>query len=259
MKYYLIENENNHGKLRKNGKHGWYYPTRKKGIQGIVIHTAEGAPAENVAKYFTFNTRPASAHAVVDESIIINLLPDTAVAFHVRGNNSKTLGLEIAYWAHKWGENLQLEDMLLNNAAKWCRKKALEHDIPITRLNKSSWAKGQKGFMAHSDLDPSRRTDPGDEFPWDKFLSYVAGEKPEFKRQAPPWCGKIFKFSVPLTKGSEIAQWQDAVGGLVADGLYGKMSVARCKEVQREVGLVPDGIVGPQTWYATFQLPKRGN
>lgn len=259
MKYYLIENENNHGKLRKNGKHGWYYPTRKKGIQGIVIHTAEGAPAENVAKYFTFNTRPASAHAVVDESIIINLLPDTAVAFHVRENNSKTLGLEIAYWAHKWGENLQLEDMLLNNAAKWCRKKALEHDIPITRLNKSSWAKGQKGFMAHSDLDPSRRTDPGDEFPWDKFLSYVAGEKPEFKRQAPPWCGKIFKFSVPLTKGSEIAQWQDAVGGLVADGLYGKMSVARCKEVQREVGLVPDGIVGPQTWYATFQLPKRGN
>ena len=259
MKYYLIENENNHGKLRKNGKHGWYYPTRKKGIQGIVIHTAEGAPAENVAKYFTFNTRPASAHAVVDESIIINLLPDTAVAFHVRGNNSKTLGLEIAYWAHKWGENLQLEDMLLNNAAKWCRKKALEHDIPITRLNKSGWAKGQKGFMAHSDLDPSRRTDPGDEFPWDKFLSYVAGEKPEFKRQAPPWCGKIFKFSVPLTKGSEIAQWQDAVGGLVADGLYGKMSVARCKEVQREVGLVPDGIVGPQTWYATFQLPKRGN
>ncbi len=259
MKYYLIENENNHGKLRKNGKHGWYYPTRKKGIQGIVIHTAEGAPAENVAKYFTFNTRPASAHAVIDESIIINLLPDTAVAFHVRGNNSKTLGLEIAYWAHKWGENLQLEDMLLNNAAKWCRKKALEHDIPITRLNKSGWAKGQKGFMAHSDLDPSRRTDPGDEFPWDKFLSYVAGEKPEFKRQAPPWCGKIFKFSVPLMKGSEIAQWQDAVGGLVADGLYGKMSVARCKEVQREVGLVPDGIVGPQTWYATFQLPKRGN
>lgn len=259
MKYYLIENENNHGKLRKNGKHGWYYANRKKGIQGIVIHTAEGAPAENVAKYFTFNTRPASAHAVVDESVIINLLPDTSVAFHVKGNNSKTLGLEIAYWAHKWGENLQLEDMLLNNAAKWCRKKALEYDIPIVRLNKNSWAKGQKGLIAHSDLDPSRRTDPGDEFPWDKFLSYIAGEKPEFKRQAPPWCGRIFKFSAPLMKGADIGQWQDAVGGLVADGLYGKMSVARCKEVQREVGFVPDGIVGPQTWYATFQLPKRGN
>jgi len=60
-------------------------------------------------------------------------------------------------------------------------------------------------------------------------------------------------------KGEDIAQWQDAVGGLVADGVYGKISVGRCKEVQREVGLVPDGLVGPQTWYATFQLPKRGN
>ena len=53
MKFYLIENENKNAKLRKNGKYGWYYPKRKGGIQGIVIHTAEGAPAKNVAKYFT--------------------------------------------------------------------------------------------------------------------------------------------------------------------------------------------------------------
>lgn len=259
MKYYLLENENLHAKLRKNGKHGWYYPKRKGGIQGIVVHTAEGAPALNVAKYFTFNTRPASAHVVVDESEIIDLLPDEAVAFHVRGHNSKSLGLEIAYWAHKWGENLQLEDLMLLNAAKWCRKKVLEYDIPIKRVNRDNWNKGAKGFIAHSDLDSERRTDPGDEFPWEKFLSYIDGEKPEFKRQAPPWSGRVYKFNVPLMRGADIAQWQDAAGGLVADGLYGKMSVGRCKEIQKEVGLIPDGIVGPQTWYATFQLPKRGN
>ncbi len=56
-----------------------------------------------------------------------------------------------------------------------------------------------------------------------------------------------------------VAGAQDAVGGLGGDGIYGKLSVGRCKELQREAGLVPDGLVGPQTWYATFKLPKRGN
>ena len=259
MKYYLLDNENTHGKLRKDGRHGWFYPSRRKKIKGIVIHTAEGAPAENVAKYFTINSRPASAHAVVDETQIINLLPDDYTAFHVRGHNSSTLGLEIAYWAHKWGENLQLEDLILYNAAKWCRTKIAEYDIPLTRLSLDSWSKGKKGFLAHADLDPNRRTDPGVEFNWEKFLSYIDGEKPEFKRQAPAWTGRVFIYTQPYMRGADIAQWQDAVGGLVADGIYGKISGGKCKEIQREVGLTPDGLVGPQTWYETFKLPKRGN
>jgi len=259
VKYYLLDNENTHGKLRKDGRHGWFYSERKKPIKGIVIHTAEGAPAVNVANYFRINSRPASAHVVVDEVNTIPLLPDDYTAFHVKGHNSSTLGIEIAYWAHKWGENVHIEDLLLYNAAKWCRNKAALYEIPSVRLTADAWSKGKKGFIAHADLDPKRRTDPGIEFPWNKFLSYIEGEKPEYNRQAPAWSGRVFKYSQPYMKGEDIAQWQDAVGGLVADGIYGKISVGRCKEVQREVGLVPDGLVGPQTWYATFQLPKRGN
>lgn len=259
MKYYLVENENKNAPTRKNGKNGWYDSSRTKSIQGIVIQTAEGSPAQSVANYYSHNIKPESSHVVVDESNIIELLPDNYTAFHLKEYDSTTLSMTIAYWAHKWGENLQLEDLLLNNAAKWCRKKVLEYNIPLKKITKENWHRSQKGFIGPSDLEPYKRTDPGDEFPWDKFLSYVDGEKPEFKRQAPPWSGRILKFAVPLMKGADIAQWQDASGGLVADGIYGKMSVGRCKEIQREVGLVPDGIVGPQTWYATFQLPKRGN
>ena len=85
MKYYLLENENLNSVKRKNGKYGWYYPRRRGSIQGIVIHSAEGNPAKNVAQYLTVNTEPASAHVVIDESTIVPLLPDECVAFHLSG------------------------------------------------------------------------------------------------------------------------------------------------------------------------------
>lgn len=259
MKYHLLENENLNSVKRKNGKYGWYYPRRRGSIQGIVIHSAEGNPAKNVAQYLTVNTEPASAHVVIDESTIVPLLPDEYVAFHLSGYNSKSLALGIAYWSHKWGENLQLEDLMLINIAKWCKQKAELYNLPISRVNKSNWARGQKGFIHADDFKDSSSKTVNVDFPWEKLLGYINGEKPSFKRQAPPWCGRVFAFKQPSMKGADIAQWQDAVGGLVADGLYGKLSVGRCKELQREAELIPDGLVGPQTWYATFQLPKRGN
>ena len=157
--------------MRKNNKYGWYDSRRKNSIQGIVIQTAEGAPAQTVASYYSHNNRPESSHVVVDESNIIELLPDDYTAFHLKDYDSTTLSLTIAYWAHKWGENLQLEDLLLNNAAKWCRKKILEHDIPIKKITRDNWKRSQKGFIGPSDLEPNKRTDPGIEFPWDKFFS----------------------------------------------------------------------------------------
>ena len=39
---------------------------------------------------------------------------------------------------------------------------------------------------------------------------------------------------------------------LVADGAYGPKSRAACIELQREKQLDADGIVGPDTWAATW-------
>ena len=77
MSFYLIDNENLQAKERPNGKRGWYYTSMKHPVQGIVVHTAEGGRnAINIAKYLAKTPRPASAHVVINDIDIVDLLPD---------------------------------------------------------------------------------------------------------------------------------------------------------------------------------------
>ncbi len=172
--YYLLSHPNSNAPVRENGQPGWYHTTRQSQISGIVVHTAEGRPAVGVAEYFTFNSRPASAHVVLDELVTIPLLPDEFTAFHAAGGNSRGLGIEIAAWAGKWGTiDAELERQLVEEAAKWCGRKAAMYGVPAIRLNAQQWASGQMGFIAHGDLQPDIRTDPGAAFRWDRFLLLV--------------------------------------------------------------------------------------
>ena len=256
MGFYLLENENPDASLRENGKKGYYYPRRSRDIQGIVVHTAEGGrEALGIAKYLAKTDRTASAHVVVDDKNIVNLLPDDFTAFHVRAHNSNTLGIELAYFASEWGLDKEYEDAVIALAAKWCSEKVELYNITPRRLNREEWLAGKSGFISHAELDPSRRTDPGMNFPWEQFFTLIKGKAyRKAKRQAPRWQGQVFYVKAPYMRGPDIEQWQDAAGGLTVDGIYGKNSAKRCMAIQKSSGLVQDGLVGPQTWYATFGI-----
>jgi len=193
MGYYLLDNENPNATLRDNGKKGWYYPRRTREIQGIVVHTAEGGrEALGIAKYLAKVDRPASAHSIVDDKSIINLLPDDFTAFHVRGHNSNSLGIEISYFASDWGKDKAYEDAVIAMAAKWCAEKSELYNIVPRRLNREEWLAGKQGFISHAELDPSRRTDPGMNFPWEQFFTLIKGKAyRKAKRQAPKWRGDV--------------------------------------------------------------------
>ena len=265
MSYYLVDNENPNAKLRSNGKKGHYYPSRSKQIQGIVVHTAEGGTkAVNIARYLSTTDRTASAHVVIDDNEIVDLVPDDFTAFHCKGSNSKALGLEIAYFASKWGEDPDYEEACIALSASWCAEKAQMYDIPIKRVNIDEWNAGEKGFISHAECDPSRRTDPGENFDWDKFFGYMTGmvepPKEETKiydfSKVPPYPGREFKRFSPLIRGEDVKQWQLAVGGLSGDGIYGGKSEQACIKFQKEHDLKVDGVVGKLTWEMTFAIQK---
>jgi len=273
MSFYLVENENPNAKVRGNGKKGQYYSSRSKPIQGIVVHTAEGGTkAVNIARYLSTTDRTASAHVVIDDKEIVDLVPDEYTAFHCRGSNSKSLGLEIAYFADKWGEDPVYEEAVIALSASWCAEKSELYDIPMERVTKEEWDAGKKGYISHAECDPARRTDPGANFDWDKFFSYMKGMvvddhdtefevvKEETKiydfSQVPAWPGRVFKRNAPLIRGRDVEQWQNAVGGLSGDGVYGGRSEQACIKFQKEHDLKADGVVGKITWDTTFAYQK---
>lgn len=181
MSYYLLENPN------PNGRH--YYPSRRTCKHGvppsqlphlIVIHTAESRPdikgedtgAEGISRYVSTTSREVSWHASIDSDSTIDVLPDDHVAWHVRGYNTCSIGVEIATQAHKWGELPEWwKTRIYRNVREWVAEKAAEHGIPLELINEHRAAQGGRGVIGHRHLDPSRRTDPGAGFEWDRILT----------------------------------------------------------------------------------------
>lgn len=176
MSFYLLDHPNPNGLS--------YSLTRSEPIRGIVLHTAENVAdtigpdggAEAVAKYGASTTR-ASWHVTVDKDSIIYMLPDRMQAWHVIGYNQTTLGIEQACQASKWNEYpADWVDAVITNTAtvvkQWCEL----YDIPMKRITKAEYDSGKRGILAHADLDPTRRSDPGADYPWDLLFEKLEAD-----------------------------------------------------------------------------------
>jgi peptidoglycan hydrolase-like protein with peptidoglycan-binding domain len=65
------------------------------------------------------------------------------------------------------------------------------------------------------------------------------------------------------TSGSGVTDWQQRMNGLgysvTVDGTYDAADAAAAKQVQTAKGLTVDGVTGPQTWAATFDVGNNGS
>lgn len=187
MGYYLLDNRN------PNGDH--FHRSRRQDLRVFVVHITAGLEdlslpdqsAERTARYAATTARQVSWHAGVDTDSIVWLLPDEYTAFHVQGFNSPSYGLEISKRTTNWHS---MPDAwvaaTLRNAAEVAHKVAMRNGIPFAKITAAQARAGQRGFIGHHELDPSRRSDPGlyngrNTFPWSQFLRMAASGSPQQK------------------------------------------------------------------------------
>lgn len=179
MGYLLFDRPNPHG--------DHFYRSRRQPIRLIVLHITAGLEhvkagadpsAEATANYAATTSRHVSWHVGVDADSIIELLPDWCTAWHVRGYNSPSLGLEMSKAHTVWqGMPRWWVEATLTNAATVCRWWVDRHRIPLRLLSRRDVDAGDAGFVYHSTLDPERRSDPGADFPIDWLFDLVRGER----------------------------------------------------------------------------------
>jgi N-acetylmuramoyl-L-alanine amidase len=116
-----------------------------------------------------------SSHYVVDEDGgIIRLVPENRRAWHAgisywRGHsalNGRSVGIEIVNPGHEWGYRA-FPVLQLAAVCDLCLQVLARHPIP------------GRNVVAHSDVAPDRKEDPGEKFDWEQLALNGVGIWPE--------------------------------------------------------------------------------
>jgi N-acetyl-anhydromuramyl-L-alanine amidase AmpD len=159
--------------------------TRTKGraIDVVVIHTAEVTErtdaAEAVARWFSRTSTQVSAHYCVDAESVVQCVRERDIAWHARGGNARSIGIELAGFAgqsaDEWSD--AYSRAVLERAAELTATICSRHRVPIKRLKATDLRSGRRGITGHADVSEAFRKsdhwDPGPHFPWPRFLALV--------------------------------------------------------------------------------------
>lgn len=172
-----------------------YHAPRRAMVTSYGIHTAESVldqvgsdtGAEGVAEFIANRGDPGSYHDVGDSDSAVAVVPPQWEAFHCRGGpNRWSLSYSFACRTTDWVRMaperragfLTVGARRVVDRIEWIETQAgwNRGRFPIRRITKAQAEAGVGGFFAHADMDPTRRTDPGLEFPWSEFLALVGEE-----------------------------------------------------------------------------------
>lgn len=148
----------------------------------IVVHATAGYATDHVTS--TWRKRKASAHWVIPDedepqhgTFFWATVSEAKAAYHVRDDissaphlgsganvNNRSLGIEIVNTQDVQGFTDPYSDWQIQSAVNivlyaWAKYPKLKHVI------------------SHARLDPSRRSDPGSNFPWAKFQEMILSHK----------------------------------------------------------------------------------
>ena len=192
------------GAARKDG--GVPYPfvesphrTRMPGrpIEVVVMHTmeiAERADAAMIcARWFQSRVSQVSAHYCVDARTVIQCVREPNIAWHARGGNTNSIGVELAGFARQttadWAD--AYSRAVLRRAATLVADVCTRRRIPVRWLVAADLVAGRHGITGHVEVSRafklSDHWDPGPGFPIEGFLARVrAAQKASAKTQRRP-------------------------------------------------------------------------
>src|ERR1043165_4780563 len=182
---------------------------RKHAIDMIVLHYTGMRSGEEALARLTDAAAKVSSHYLVHEDGRADqLVPEARRAWHaglsswkgVTDINSCSVGIEIVNPGHEFGYR-DFPDAQIDAVIALCRDIVARHDIPSARV------------LAHSDIAPARKQDPGEKFPWGRLAASGVGLWVE---PSPLTQGTTLK---PDDRGPQVAELQRALArfGYAAD------------------------------------------
>lgn len=138
------------------------HPAEPRSIDLIVIHITDGAPNINgTINWFQNPATKVSSHYIVgQDGEVVQMVKDADIAWHARGANSHSLGIE--HVANTKG--------LVPTDIQYCESAALvnwlanQYGIPMDRQH----------ILGHIEAAPTaHKTCPGSDWNWDYFISMV--------------------------------------------------------------------------------------
>jgi N-acetyl-anhydromuramyl-L-alanine amidase AmpD len=147
------------------------------------MHTMEIAErsdaAEICARWFRTKVSQVSAHYCVDADSVIQCVEEKDIAWHARGGNTNSIGVELAGFASQTARDWQdpYSRRVLARAASLVADVCRRRRIPVRWLVADDLRAGRRGLTGHSEVSQafkrSDHWDPGDGFPVEAFLDSV--------------------------------------------------------------------------------------
>ena len=157
--------------------------TPGRAIDLVVMHTMEirerAGAAAICARWFASPVSKVSAHYCVDALEIVQCVREKDVAWHARGANMHSIGVELAGFAAQserdWADDYSTS--VLTRASRLVADLCLRWRIPPRWLVAGDLLAGRRGITGHSEVSraygKSDHWDPGPGFPVASFLDRV--------------------------------------------------------------------------------------
>jgi len=143
-------------------------------IDMLVLHYTGMKTAQGALKRLCDPAAKVSAHYTIDtDGSVYRQVPEERRAWHAGASfwageanvNGRSIGIELVNPGHEFGY-VPFADDQIAALIDLCRGIVARHPIPARRV------------LGHSDVAPSRKTDPGELFPWQHLAEFGIGVWP---------------------------------------------------------------------------------